>query len=218
MSETKEHPVPTEINLHRKSRLLKISYSDGQTFLLPCEYLRVFSRAAEEQHQDGLVTGKESVNIERIEPQGTYAVRIVFDDGHDTSIYSWETLYDLGLNQERYWADYLKQLAAAGHERASAPNEGAETRPGITVMYFAYLANKMRRESESLTLPPSVKDVETLLRWLQKVKGERGYLLAPEHVRVTVNRQFAEPYTRLEDGDEVAIVPNSPNPPAPPKA
>ncbi len=219
MSETKEHPVPTEINLHRKSRLLEVSYSDGRTFLLPCEYLRVYSRAAEEQSREGPIVGKESVNIERIEPQGTYAVRIVFDDGHDTSIYSWETLYDLGVNQERYWADYLEQLAAAGYERGGTrPGADSEDqRLNITVMYFAYLANKMRRESEQLNPPASVKDVEGLLQWLQRVKGERGYLLAPEHVRITVNKQFAEPYTRLDNGDEVAIVPNSPNPPAPPK-
>ena len=219
MSEIKEHPMPTEINLHRKSRLLEIAYSDGHSFLLPCEYLRVHSRAAEEVTRDRPVTGKEDVNIESIEPQGSYAIRIAFDDGHDTSIYSWETLYDLGINQEKYWNAYLEKLAAAGYTRGGDAQDGqADAKRSIRVLYFNYLANKMRRESEQLSPPASVEDVQGLLQWLQRVKGERGYLLDPQHVRVTVNKQFAEPFTRLEEGDEVAIVPNSPNPPAPPKA
>ncbi len=218
MSENPEHPVPTEIKLHRKSRLLEVAFSDGRSFLLPCEYLRVHSRSAEEVTRDSPVVGKEAVNIERIEPQGSYAVRIVFDDGHDTSIYSWETLYDLGVNQERYWKDYLDRLAAAGHTRPDGqPGEAGGERLRITLMYFSYLANRMRRESEEVSPPPSVSNVEELLDWLRKAKGERGYLFAPENVRVTVNKQFAEPFTRLETGDEVAIVPNSPHPPSPPR-
>jgi len=218
MSENKEHPVPTEISLHRKSRLLKIAFSDGQSFLLPCEYLRVHSRAAEEVTRDAPVTGKEDVNIDSIEPQGSYALRIVFDDGHDTSIYSWETLYELGVNQERNWNAYLEGLAAAGYTRSGQKTGGdaAEERV-ITVLYFNYLANMMRRESEDVSPPDSVQDVQGLLQWLQRIKAERGYLLDPEHVRITVNKQFAEPFTRLTSGDEVAIVPNSPNPPAPPR-
>lgn len=217
MSEN-EHPVPTEINLHRKSRLLNITFSNGQSFSYPCEYLRVYSRAAEEVTRDAPVTGKEQVNIERIEPQGTYGARIVFDDGHDTSIYSWGTLYDLGINQEHYWQDYLDRLTTAGYNRRGGrlgDRPGAQRR--ISVIYFNYLARMMRREAEKLTLPPSVTDVESLLAWLQKIKGKRGYLLAPEHVQVTVDKQFAEPFTRIDPGDEVAIVPNSPNPPTPPK-
>ena len=99
--------LPTEINLHAKSRLLSIVFSDGARFQLPCEYLRVFSKAA---GPDTLVTGKEAVNIERIDPQGQYAIRILFDDGHDTGIYSWDTLYALGTHQEANWADYLQRL------------------------------------------------------------------------------------------------------------
>ncbi|MGB5450596.1 MAG: MoaD/ThiS family protein [Sedimenticolaceae bacterium] len=87
----------------------------------------------------------------------------------------------------------------------------------IKVLYFAYLASKMRKESEELTPPDTVADVQQLLAWLRRVKGDRGYLLADENIRVTVNKQFAEPFTRLDPGDEVAIVPNSPNPPPPPK-
>lgn len=218
MSENTEHPVPTDISLHRKSRLLNISFSDGKQFSYPCEYLRVFSRAAEVQTKGTPETGKEDVNIDAIEPQGTYAIRISFDDGHDTSIYSWETLYQLGINQEKNWQDYLDRLAAAGYTRAGGRlGDQPEQARKIRVLYFNYLANKMGRESEELTPPPSVNDVTTLLGWLRKVKHERGYLLADEHVRVTVNKQFAEPFTRLDAGDEVAIVPNSPNPPAPPQ-
>ena len=104
-------PIPTEINLHRKSRLLGISFSDGRSFSLPCEYLRVNSHAAEVTTRGTPETGKENVNIDRIEPQGSYAIRIAFDDGHDTGIYSWETLYDLGVNQEKYWQECLDRLA-----------------------------------------------------------------------------------------------------------
>ncbi|MCW5586215.1 MAG: DUF971 domain-containing protein [Chromatiales bacterium] len=210
--------MPTEINLHRKSRLLAITFSDGKSFSLPCEYLRVNSHAAEVTGRNTPETGKENVNIDRIEPQGTYAVRISFDDGHDTGIYSWETLYDLGINQEIYWQAYLERLAAAGYDREGRRLAGADTsQRQIRLLYFAYLANKMRKESEDLTPPESVETVEQLLAWLRRVKGDRGYLFADANVRVTVNKQFAEPFTRLDPGDEVAIVPNSPNPPPPPK-
>lgn len=85
-------------------------------------------------------------------------------------------------------------------------------------MYFAYLADKMRKDAEELTPPETVENVEQLLDWLRRVKGDRGYLFEDATVRVTVNKQFAEPFTKLDPGDEVAIVPNSPNPPPPPKA
>jgi DUF971 family protein/molybdopterin converting factor small subunit len=218
MSDNPEHLAPTEINLHRKSRLLNITFSDGRQFSYPCEYLRVFSRAAEVVTRNGPETGKENVNIEAIEPQGGYAIRISFDDGHDTGIYSWDTLYELGVNQEKNWQDYLDRLTAAGYSRSGDRlGDLPEQARKIRVLYFNYLANKMRRESEELTPPAHVEDVAGLLDWLRKVKGDRGYLLADEHVRVTVNKQFAEPFTKLDAGDEVAIVPNSPNPPAAPK-
>jgi len=218
VSEQNKGPQPTEINLHRKSRLLNIRFSDGQSFSLPCEYLRVNSHAAEVTSRNIPEIGKEDVNIDRIEPQGTYAIRIVFDDGHDTGIYSWETLYDLGLNREKYWQQYLDRLEAAGYARDGRRMAGAaDAERKIRVMYFAYLANKMGKESEDLTPPDTVEDVQQLLGWLRRVKGERGYLFADETVRVTVNKQFAEPFTRLDPGDEVAIVPNSPHPPAPPE-
>lgn len=218
MSGDAKGPVPTEINLHRKSRLLNISFSDGKTFSLPCEYLRVNSHAAEVTSRRTPETGKEQVNIDRIEPQGSYAIRIAFDDGHDTGIYSWETLYELGLNHQENWQRYLERLAAAGYDRAGERLAGApDAERKIKVMYFAYLANKMSKDAEELTPPDTVESVEQLLAWLRRVKGDRGYLFDDANVRVTVNKQFAEPFTKLDPGDEVAIVPNSPNPPSPPK-
>ena len=214
MSE-ESHPIPVEINLHRKSRLLKITFSDGARFQYPCEYLRVHSRAAEEVTSDAPVVGKEEVNIDRIEPQGNYAIRVVFDDGHDTTAFSWETLYDLGKHRDTYWKRYLERVEAAGYQRKT-PEENEELT--LRVLYFNYLVNKLGKQEETVKVPRKlVSDVTSFLKVLARRKLDRGYLLDPEHVRVTVNRQFAEPFTRLEDGDEVGIVPNSPMPPAPPK-
>ena len=113
--------TPTEINLNRKTRMLTVSFDDGASIEMSCEYLRVHSPSAEVQgHGPGqgvLQVGKERVNIERIEPVGNYAIKPVFDDGHDTGIYSWDTLYTLGVNQAENWRDYLAQLKSAGHER-----------------------------------------------------------------------------------------------------
>ncbi len=112
---------PTEIKLHQTSRLLEVAFEDGARFELPCEYLRVFSPSAEVRgHGPGsgvLVTGKENVNITAIEPVGNYAVRLVFDDGHSTGLYSWNVLHELGANQESNWQDYLRRLVEAGHPR-----------------------------------------------------------------------------------------------------
>lgn len=114
------HPMPTELNLHRLSKVLEISFEDGSHFSLPCEYLRVHSPSAEVQghspEQRQLQIGKEDVNIERIEPTGNYGVTLHFDDGHNTGIYSWETLYTLGKNHDRLWRQYLLELEQAGHK------------------------------------------------------------------------------------------------------
>ena len=215
---SEQAPVPVDIHLHQKSRLLRVSFSDGKEFHLPCEYLRVFSPATEVARSDTPETGKEQVNITQIEPQGNYAIRIVFDDGHDTGIYSWETLYDLGRHQEAYWQEYLDRLKALGIERSPRSAQDEADKMSLNILYFNYLATKLGREQETLELPvQQAADVQTLLQTLARRKLERGYLLDPEHVRVTVNRQFAEPFTKLENGDEVGIVPNAPIPPAPPK-
>ena len=114
-------PQPTEITLHQASRLLEISFADGKTFRLPCEFLRVFSPSAEVRGhgpgQEVLQTGKQEVTITAVEPVGQYAVQLRFSDGHDTGIYSWDLLYDYGVQQEPMWQQYLQRLQAAGASR-----------------------------------------------------------------------------------------------------
>ncbi len=116
-----QSPIPTEINLHKKSRVLHITFSNGESFQYPCHYLRCFSPSAEVQgHSPGeevLQVGKENVNIEQIEQIGVYAVCIHFDDGHNTGIYSWDTLYNLGKNYPHHWDGYLKRLQEASAGR-----------------------------------------------------------------------------------------------------
>ena len=101
--------------------MLELLFDDGQRFELPCEYLRVFSPSAEvmghSPSQRVLQTGKRLVNINEIKPVGNYAVRLVFSDGHDTGIFTWGNLHDLGLQQDKYWQQYLDQLEAAGASR-----------------------------------------------------------------------------------------------------
>lgn len=114
-------PRPTDIRLHQKSRVLEVFFDDGAHFQLPCEYLRVYSPSAEVRGhgpgQEVLQVGKESVNITAIEPVGNYAVRLVFDDGHNTGLYSWNVLYTLGENYDTFWREYLARLEKAGHTR-----------------------------------------------------------------------------------------------------
>ena len=203
---------PTDIDLHRKSRLLSIAFDDGAAFELPYEYLRVFSKAAEVRTMGRLVTGKEAVDIKHIEPQGQYGVRILFDDGHDTGIYSWDTLYALGANRERNWAAYLKELERIGYQR----QEPRQEEKRIKLLYFSWLAQKLRKETEELVAPPSVVDVDTLLAWLGRRRLGAVPLFDWERVRVTLNKQFAEGFSRLHDGDEVGIIPTSPTAPVTP--
>lgn len=120
-------PTPSAIRLHRKSRALEIGWDDGTSFTLPCEYLRVFSPSAEVQgHGPGqavLLVGKEKVNIRAIEPVGHYAVKLIFDDRHDSGLFSWSYLHWLGANFEENWATYLGRLEEAGYKRKEAPAE-----------------------------------------------------------------------------------------------
>ncbi|MEE9447261.1 MAG: DUF971 domain-containing protein [Arenicellales bacterium] len=114
-------PKPTNIVYHNQSHVLEITFDESSTFKMSAEYLRVHSPSAEVQgHGPGqavLQLKKEGVKIESIEPVGNYAVVLRYSDDHDTGIYSWDTLYDLGTHQEAYWADYLKRLEDAGHTR-----------------------------------------------------------------------------------------------------
>nr|MDP2191259.1 DUF971 domain-containing protein [Rhodoferax sp.] len=117
----KDAPSPTEIKLHQQSRLLEISFADGKTFRLPCEFLRIHSPSAEVRGhgpgQEVLQIGKKEVTITDIEPVGNYAINLFFSDGHNTGIYSWNSLYDYGLHQDEMWQRYLQRMEEAGASR-----------------------------------------------------------------------------------------------------
>ena len=115
-------PTPTEIKLRSRSRVLEVSFEDGKRFELPFEYLRVHSPSAEVKGhgpgQEVLVLGKENVGIRAVEPVGQYAVRLVFDDGHDTGLYTWGYLYELGSEYAAKWAAYQERVRAAKEKQA----------------------------------------------------------------------------------------------------
>jgi DUF971 family protein len=121
-------PPPTEIKYHKRSRDLEVRFADGMVGRLSAEYLRVHSPSAEVKgHSAGegiLVTGKEQVGIARIDPVGRYAVKLVFDDGHDTGLYTWAVLYELLSDHDRKWARYLERLTQSGKSRSPASGSG----------------------------------------------------------------------------------------------
>lgn len=114
-------PRPTDIHLHQASRTLELTFDDGTHSSLPCEFLRVYSPSAEVRGhgkgQEVLQIGKEDVNIADIEPVGNYAIRLIFTDGHNTGLYSWDYLYDLARNYDALWQEYLAKLVKAGIKR-----------------------------------------------------------------------------------------------------
>lgn len=118
---TNNSPRPTDIRLHQASRLLEIKFDDNMECMLSCEFLRVYSPSAEVRGhghgQEVLQLGKEEVNITDIAPVGNYAIKLTFSDGHDTGLYSWDYLYELGRNYEALWLEYLGKLSAAGIKR-----------------------------------------------------------------------------------------------------
>ena len=118
-------PPPTDLKYHKRSRELEVRFADGMNARLSAEFLRVHSPSAEVKgHSAGegiLVTDKETVGIKSIEPVGLYAVRIVFDDGHDTGLYTWSYLYEMSSERDRKWARYLERLAQAGKARRPEP-------------------------------------------------------------------------------------------------
>ena len=112
--------APTDITLHQKSKVLEVVFEDGIAYNLPLEYLRVYSPSAEVRGHGGpmqLVTGKKDVGVDKIEPVGNYAIQLHFDDGHNTGIFSWQTLREMGEQYEANWNDYLKRLEDAGASR-----------------------------------------------------------------------------------------------------
>ena len=130
---TSREPSPTEITLHAASHVLEIAFDDGRSFRLPYEFLRVYSPSAEVRGhgpgQETLQTGKRDVTILELQPVGHYGVQPTFSDGHASGIYSWRYLYELGVDQERLWAEYLGQLEAAGASRDPA-DASADKTPG----------------------------------------------------------------------------------------
>lgn len=122
--------TPTEIRLQRKSRQVVVAFDDGSRYELPFEYLRVNSPSAEVKGhapgQEVLQTGKENVRVTAIEPVGHYAVRLLFDDGHDTGLYTWKYLYELGAGHERNWQAYLDRLEAAGYARQPVSRDDSD--------------------------------------------------------------------------------------------
>jgi DUF971 family protein len=126
-----DKPHPVDIKVHQQSRLLDITFDDGTAFSLPCEYLRVYSPSAETRgHSPAtakLEKGKEEVTITQIEPVGQYAVKIHFDDGHNSGLYDWQYLYNLGRYRDELWQAYLEKLEAVGYQRKEPelkPREG----------------------------------------------------------------------------------------------
>lgn len=117
-------PKPTEIKLHRASRTLEVHFDDGKAFELSCEFLRVHSPSAEVRGhgigQETLQVGKREVAINDVLPVGQYAVKLVFDDGHDSGLYTWNYLHELGSQHDEYWQTYLDKLATAGASRDPA--------------------------------------------------------------------------------------------------
>ena len=132
----KGDPRPLEIKLLTRSRVLEIGFEDGSAFRFSFEFLRVFSPSAEVRGhgpgQEVLQTGKRDVEILALEPVGNYAVRPRFSDGHDTVLYSWDYLHELGRNQERLWQRYLEKLAVAGASRDDGPAAPAASKTGWT--------------------------------------------------------------------------------------
>lgn len=128
----RDTPIPNEISLHTQSRVLELSYDSGERYRLDFEYLRVYTPSAEARGhgpgQEVLQTGKRNVIVEAVEPVGNYALRLVFSDGHDSGLYSWDILYNLGKHHDELWAEYLKQLEAQGASRdidtSSRPAKG----------------------------------------------------------------------------------------------
>ncbi|MDX2505703.1 MAG: gamma-butyrobetaine hydroxylase-like domain-containing protein [Gammaproteobacteria bacterium] len=203
----KEHN-PIEINLHKKSHLLEITFDTGENYKLSCEYLRTHAKSAEVKASELPVAEKIDVNIDSIEPQGSYALRLFFDDGFDQGIYSWETFYDLGKNYEQYWASYLSALEQYQLTRGvQAKNHTGKHQ--VKLLYFMDKLIKFTTEDEIFELPDNVRTVQDLLAQLRERGNRWQRAFADDAIQFTVNKEFAELFTVLEHGDEVALIPKS---------
>jgi len=195
--------VPTQIKLHQKSRLLEVHFNDQTSYKLPCEYLRVYSPSAEvraAKNRGETIVDKQQVSISGIEPVGQYAVRLIFDDGHDSGIYSWKTLKDLGENYSRYWQDYVQRIT---HLQTRIRQAGDK----IRVLFFVALVDEVGCESLELDLGDENKTVEDVLNQLRQKFASS--LLQAELLTVTVNKQFVQASQLLYAGDEIALAPRA---------
>jgi len=156
--------TPTEINLHKKSRLLEIVFSDFSRFNYSCEYLRVYSPASMEQALDAPIYGKKMVDIASIKQQGTSLLQLEFDGGY-TGSYSWNTLHEPGVNYDRNWQAYLQKLKDNDLKRGEGRAAGADGKVIIKLLYFIQLASVTGRDEEDVEIPESVTNVESLLAW-----------------------------------------------------
>lgn len=203
-------PAPTRITLERKARVLVIDFDDGTSFRLPCAYLRAFSPSREpagpraEKRRAG---GAAPVNIERIEPVGRYALRLVFDDGHDTGVYSFDTLYRLGRDRAANQAAERDRRERAGEMRPRLWDSSEEDWIEVRLLYFAGVADLLGRTAEEVTPPAGVHTLSELIGWLRE-RGEPWWsALAPGAIAVTVNKRFVTRNERLLTGDEISIRP-----------
>jgi DUF971 family protein/molybdopterin converting factor small subunit len=204
-------PAATRLTLDAGRGVLRVEFEGGVCFDLDAEYLRTFSPTPESR---GAVARGEpvlrspGVAITGVTPAGRYAVCIAFDDGHDTGVYALDTLYDLGRDEERNWAEYRARLARAGEDRpATWETPAEEDWVDVRVLYFADLVDRLGRASEEITTPEGVATVGALIAWLRERGGEWARALAPGRIRVAVNQRFAVAETRLRTGDEVAVTP-----------
>jgi DUF971 family protein/molybdopterin converting factor small subunit len=195
--------IPTHIALHQQSRELEIHFSDDGQYHLPCEYLRVFSPSAEvkaAKNRGEIIRGKKEVNINAIEPMGSYAIRIIFDDGHDSGVYSWSTLKLLSEQFEDNWKQYQQQLSQL---------EEASSERRVKVLFFIGLVELLGTESLMLELDDDIQNISQLIDQLT-AKGENWtQALDKQKLTITVNKQFSSLDQVLFDGDEVALVPKA---------
>ncbi len=195
---------PTHIAVHQKSRQFEIHFSDGSEFTMPFEYLRVFSPSAEvrvAKKRGELILGKDQVNINSVEPMGSYAVRLLFDDGHDTGVYSWTTLKELGDNFESNWRGYKEQLIQYQLE-----NQGAGR---ISVLFFIDLVDELGSEKIEMDLSDDIQQVSDVIQVLTEKDENLSEVLASNRLTITVNKQFSNIDQKLFNGDEIALVPKA---------
>lgn len=203
-------PAPTRITLERKARVLVIDFDDGTSFRLPCAYLRAFSpsrEAAGPPAGSRRAGAAAPVDIERIEAVGHYALRLVFDDGHDTGVYSFDTLYRLGRDQAANQAAERDRRARAGEDRPRLWDSSEEDWIEVRLLYFSGVADLLGRTAEEVTPPAGVHTLAALIGWLRERGEPWRSALAPGAIAVTVNKRFVTRNEGLLSGDEISIRP-----------